>query len=88
MPFETEPLHIEAVRELRALADHIEAAGFCRAFVVGVDVTTGDDGDAEVRFGGEAGRIHSISKWVEDRVFDAAVISDDTDVDALDAVAA
>lgn len=87
MPFETEPLHIEAVRELRALADHIEAAGLCRAFVVGVDVTADGDGGAEVRFGGEAGRIHSISKWVEDRVFDAAVISDDTDFDAPDAAA-
>ena len=87
MPFETEPLHIEAVRELRALADHIEAAGVCRAFVVGVDVTTDDDGDAEVRFGGEAGRISGISRWVDSRMADAVVISDDTDFDALDAVA-
>ena len=87
MPFETEPVHIEAVRELRALADHIEAAGFCRAFVVGVDVTADDDGDAEVRFGGEAGRISGISRWVDSRMADATLIDSDTDFDALDAVA-
>ena len=82
--FEAEPLHIEAVRILRALADHIEEAGECRAFVAVAIIA--DKPDC-VEFGGEAGAIEGVLDRIRANVGDATFIHADTDFDALDAVA-
>lgn len=84
MPFETEPLHIEAVRELRALADHIEAVGACQGFVAGA--VTGSDAD-RVTLGGGSDHIRGVVATVIDHMTNATLINEDTDFDALDAVA-
>jgi hypothetical protein len=82
--FEAEPLHIEAVRILRALADHIEEAGECRAFVAVAIVS--DKPDC-VEFGGEMGVIEGVLDRIRTDMADATFIHADTDLDALDVAA-
>ena len=79
MPFESEPLHIEAARMLRALADHIEEAGECRAFVAVAIVA--DKPDC-VEFGGEAGAIEGVLDHIRADMADATLVHADTDFDA------
>ena len=83
MPFETEPLHIEAARALRRLADYVEQTGQARAFVAAVIV---EDKPDCVEFGGEMGAIESVLDQVRDGMANAIRIGNDTDFDALDAV--
>jgi hypothetical protein len=83
--FEAEPLHIEAARELRALADHIEAAGVCQGFVAGAITGSGAD---RVALGGSSEHIRSIIATTVDHVANATFIHADTDFDALDATEA
>jgi hypothetical protein len=87
MPFETEPLHIEAARMLRALADHIEEAGACKAYVAAIIVDEPDNAAHGVEFGGEAGAIEGVLDRIRAHLGDATFIHADTDFDALDAAA-
>lgn len=75
---EIEPAHVEAARMLRLLADHVEQAGHCRAFVAAVIVEGKPDC---IEFGGEGDALGSIIATVLDRM-DAA---ESLDIDALDA---
>lgn len=81
---EAEPLHVQAVRELRELADSIESAGGCRGLIFGAIV---DDERSALGFGGESGAIEELLGRVRSTMDEAVFIDADTDFDALDAEA-
>lgn len=79
---EIEPIHLEAARMLRLLADHVEQAGHCRAFVAAVIVKGKPDC---VEFGGECDALEGIIASVRDQMDAAADAAESLDIDAIDA---